>query len=395
MAHVSNCLGDFHEVRKAVNKLTAISDGEWDLAPGARLSALESAAYLLTLTGCLPEGRLMFGRVKTALPETGFQDVGGQNIYTKARIEHMAGAWSDALETIRSGAISLDFAGLQNNLAWLRILEAEILTDQAHLDEAAQIIQAPLLSPECVLYELLRQCRAAKIALTLGDHARAEDILLERLDAVRSTGLAEPHRQWLEVLVELHLAKGQRSVASVFAKELHDLAARSGSPATGLSADLADASLGDVEAGKRVTERCEAEGRKFLAGQAHYHLAVAGLDPEAHVTRALELFASVGAVLWTRRAASKAKELGIAPAAPKRPPAQPGPRISLALTPTEVQLVRLLQQGLTNRQVSSVMHYSPKTIEVYLSRLYQKIGCHFRVELVLAAERGELAGFDS
>ena len=66
-----------------------------------------------------------------------------------------------------------------------------------------------------------------------------------------------------------------------------------------------------------------------------------------------------------------------------------GPR---TLTKTEIQLVQLLRQGLTNRQISAVMHYSAKTIEVYVSRLYQKVGYHSRLELVLAAERGELSG---
>lgn len=49
---------------------------------------------------------------------------------------------------------------------------------------------------------------------------------------------------------------------------------------------------------------------------------------------------------------------------------------------------RALQEQGSNLQ--SRTHYSAKTIEVYVSRLYQKVGCHSRLELVLAAERGEL-----
>jgi hypothetical protein len=40
-------------------------------------------------------------------------------------------------------------------------------------------------------------------------------------------------------------------------------------------------------------------------------------------------------------------------------------------------------------QVSAVLHCSAKTIEVYMSRLYQMVGCHSGLELVLAAERGQ------
>lgn len=38
-----------------------------------------------------------------------------------------------------------------------------------------------------------------------------------------------------------------------------------------------------------------------------------------------------------------------------------------------------------------VMRYSAKTTEVYVSKLYQKVGCHSRMELVLAVERGEIS----
>ena len=50
------------------------------------------------------------------------------------------------------------------------------------------------------------------------------------------------------------------------------------------------------------------------------------------------------------------------------------------LTDTEVQLVRLVCEGLSNRQIATAMHYSPKTIEVYLSRVYAKTGCGSRLD---------------
>jgi DNA-binding NarL/FixJ family response regulator len=61
------------------------------------------------------------------------------------------------------------------------------------------------------------------------------------------------------------------------------------------------------------------------------------------------------------------------------------------LTETEAQLVRLVRDGLTNRQIATAMHYSPKTIEVYLSRLYTKTGCASRLELIRAVDTGALA----
>ena len=113
-------------------------------------------------------------------------------------------------------------------------------------------------------------------------------------------------------------------------------------------------------------------------------------EPDEHLARAVELFTAMDAQLWTPRAASQAKLLGLAVSRARRPPRSKaaGPK---TLSQTEIQLVQLLRQGLTNRQISAVMHYSAKTIEVYVSRLYQKVGYHSRLELVLAAERGELS----
>ncbi len=58
------------------------------------------------------------------------------------------------------------------------------------------------------------------------------------------------------------------------------------------------------------------------------------------------------------------------------------------LTETEVQLVRLVRDGLSNRQVAAAMHYSTKTIEVYLSRVYAKTACASRLELIRAVDAG-------
>lgn len=393
LGHVANCLGDYPRVRLAVERLVGMGDDvATGLAPGARLSALESGAYLLAITGCLEESRELLEKVTDLLPETGWQDVGGQNIYTKARIEHMSGDWTSALETIRAGSISLEFAG-RNNLAWLRLIEAEILTDQAQLDEATKIVEAPMLSSECVLYELSRQSRAARIAMAVGDYEEAERTLLREIVVARETGLADAYRQSLEALVEVHIQTDRRQIAATYARELRELAARVNSPVNLLAADLADTSLGDIAVGNRLVETCESERRLFLAAQAHLQLGSIPSDPEFHLTRALELFTSMGALLWTRRTTVRAKELGLTIASTRRSQSDRTGGRRPTLTQTEEQLVELLRQGLTNRQIAAVLHYSAKTIEVYLSRLYQKVGCHSRLELVVAAERGELSEF--
>jgi DNA-binding CsgD family transcriptional regulator len=69
---------------------------------------------------------------------------------------------------------------------------------------------------------------------------------------------------------------------------------------------------------------------------------------------------------------------------------RPAQRIGGALTDAEERLVRLVADGLTNRQIAAAMHYSEKTVEVYLSRVYAKTGCGSRVKLVQALASGTL-----
>lgn len=54
---------------------------------------------------------------------------------------------------------------------------------------------------------------------------------------------------------------------------------------------------------------------------------------------------------------------------------------SVSLTEREVQLVRLLNEGLKNKEIAARMKIGEGTTKVYLSRLSQKIGVKNRLEL--------------
>ena len=55
------------------------------------------------------------------------------------------------------------------------------------------------------------------------------------------------------------------------------------------------------------------------------------------------------------------------------------------LTPREEQVVALVADGLTNRQVAGELGLSEHTIKKYLLRIFDKVGISSRVELVLYA----------
>ena len=53
----------------------------------------------------------------------------------------------------------------------------------------------------------------------------------------------------------------------------------------------------------------------------------------------------------------------------------------VALTQREGQLVSLLVEGLGNEEIAATLMISEKTLKVYLSRLFQKVGVKDRFEL--------------
>jgi pimeloyl-ACP methyl ester carboxylesterase/DNA-binding CsgD family transcriptional regulator len=67
-----------------------------------------------------------------------------------------------------------------------------------------------------------------------------------------------------------------------------------------------------------------------------------------------------------------------------RPPASLG---ELGLTPREVQVLRLLAAGWTNKQIAGALFISPKTAGVHVSSILSKLGVERRAGAVAAAAR--------
>jgi DNA-binding CsgD family transcriptional regulator len=147
---------------------------------------------------------------------------------------------------------------------------------------------------------------------------------------------------------------------------------------------------GDVDAARAY--RGVAETESWEVERAHALLVLGELDdkPARNLAEAYRAFDSFGAAPWRRRAAAGLRARGLT--VPRR-----AARATSELTETEVQLVRLVRDGLSNRQIAAAMSYSRKTIEVYLSRVYAKTGCASRLELIRAVDTGavQVGGADA
>jgi DNA-binding CsgD family transcriptional regulator len=105
------------------------------------------------------------------------------------------------------------------------------------------------------------------------------------------------------------------------------------------------------------------------------------VDARHQLARALELFDDVGSRTWGERAAT---ELAAAGGGAVRT-AQPGIE---TLTGQELHVALAVAGGATNREVSSRLFLSAKTVEMHLTRIYRKLGVRSRTELAARLNRG-------
>ena len=58
-----------------------------------------------------------------------------------------------------------------------------------------------------------------------------------------------------------------------------------------------------------------------------------------------------------------------------------------SLTPTELDVVRLVGEGLANKDIAARLFVSPRTVESHLTHAYTKLGLSSRVQLAQEAAR--------
>ena len=121
----------------------------------------------------------------------------------------------------------------------------------------------------------------------------------------------------------------------------------------------------------------------YRAGPRPLGLAAA-LEEAGRRAEALDVYRACGAV-------SPAESGTGPPASPGRPEQVPGAREAgdgqgwAALTAAELRVVRLVAQGMTNREAAAALFLSPHTIDTHLRHAFAKLGVNSRVELTRQA----------
>ena len=234
----------------------------------------------------------------------------------------------------------------------------------------------------------------AELVLDLGDASRAVDLLepvLRRIPTRNRTLRAAP----VELMVRARIATGEAEAATSHLGELRSIAEALGTrplhAAVALSDGLLAAAGGDRETAR---ERLEDSVELFAASDASFELArarlelarvLASLDRNdaavREATLALRRLDDIGAVAEAARARELLADLG-APPARRRARAR-----AQLLTPREVEILRLVSEGLTDGEIAARLVLSKHTVHRHLQNAYARLGCSTRASAVAKANR--------
>jgi len=252
----------------------------------------------------------------------------------------------------------------------------------------------PLSTPNRQTLPLLRL--AAEMAIAAGER----DLALEWIEAFehwldaslgqeeRSHGRSEAQLLW----ARYHLAGGAQAVAARHAQAALELASQPRQPLAMLAAqrflgelatieDQFDAARAHLQAALTLAERCGAPYERALSLLAMAELQLAaGQQPAALLNEARAILARLGAAPALARTKALIARLTLT-AAQDHP---------AGLTPREIEVLRLLAAGKSNREIAAELFMSVRTAERHISNLYNKIDAHSRAEAIAFAHQHNL-----
>ncbi len=116
-----------------------------------------------------------------------------------------------------------------------------------------------------------------------------------------------------------------------------------------------------------------------------------GIDPES-LQQVLNVTSNGG--VWVTRSLLPrlVTELRNYVQAHRKPAAEPANASLSELTERERDIVRLIVQGASNKEVASALAISERTVKGHLSNVFQKLGVSDRLKLVLYVREGKIAG---
>ncbi|GAB3008408.1 helix-turn-helix transcriptional regulator [Saccharothrix stipae] len=348
-----------------------------DGQPALELQALAVGASTGALAGLVHDASWRLGRAEELRERAGGHAFRGELEVARAALDWFGGEWGACLERVGRAAAELESRQELMMLHGLRAIELEVRTWRGELDVAARL--AALDPPTSPNMARLHALAMAGYLAARGDVEGARTTLVEAVD---DDGMTAYSCVLLGRLIELDLAHGRVEEARQTVKQLRAVSADRVSPWTRVTVRRV-IGMTEQDAGvlREAVVEAEAGGLVFEKARSQLALGVVegavGAVEGAVVPELLDAYAvfqRLGAHGLRRQAGGRLRELGAK--VPRARAKAPG-----VLTAAEENVARLVQQGMRNRDIAAALHYSPRTIEVYLSRVYVKLGVSSRLEL--------------
>jgi len=327
---------------------------------------------------------------------TGYQRGYGQSILGNWILAMIcAGRWDDA-EAVRADPRILSGDPYQE-LRWL-----PLLLGRGRLDEASQLVERTLadtLDTNDVQFRGQALLRAAELAGQKGQWDDARALIADALALARSSDDQYYRAQIYGLGMWIEAQRRDTEAADA-------LAAEAVSWGTGVATQLPEvrAWLATVPAERSrahgadtadewaaVAAVWDEVGQPYRAAFARYQQADALLrsrsrDEAGAVAReVLRVASSLDAAPLATQVRQLAQRARLDLAGPVATPRDPV--AALNLTPREVDVLTLLAQGRTNRQIGESLFISEKTASVHVTNLLRKLGVPNRIEAAAIAQR--------
>jgi ATP/maltotriose-dependent transcriptional regulator MalT len=294
------------------------------------------------------------------------------------------GRWTEAERSLTEAT---DLAAERPSWSGLAIVRlADLRRRQGRFAEAEDLLHRAERNP-------LTPVVMAELALDLGDPSAAGDLLEPVLRRVPSQNRALRPAP-LEVMVRAKVATGEAEATASHVMELRSIADAVGTRPLRASLSLCEglvaAAAGDEEKAREwledAVELFSASGASFELARARLELArvLASLGREEAAVRqamlALRRLDEIGATAEAARARELLASLGAPPTA------RTAPRNQL-LTPRELEVLRLVSEGLTDGEIAARLVLSKHTVHRHLQKTYARLGCSSRASAVAKANR--------
>lgn len=351
---LAEAIGDWYSSRQCRLTLSLVSMLEGELASaieeirsvkddaGAALDlsrwvvAMFTEAYMLTRHGEWNTARSMCETALAGGPDFGpiFEGLG----YAQLALATLASG--DVIAAARASESARQMLGVGIQLATNRFMLAEVNLAQGDLIAARRLVDEAISAAPRWYLALFLTIRA-RVAITLDEPDKAEHDAHGALSYATEYGIRLGLPDTIEVLADLAGRAESRPEAARL--------------------------LGAAEAMRQRSGEV-----RFTVYQSVYDASVAALR-EALGERDFEAAWAEGAALSTEEAIAYAQR---GRGERKRPSTG-----WASLTPAELDVVRLVGEGLPNKDVAARLFISPRTVQSHLTHVYTKLGLSSRVQL--------------